>query len=206
MANIYCYSLDRGTSVSDSISVDVKVCRPSAGQDVVAPLAHLESITLDLSFADIETVNSLAWDALRAVVDSTHMRCLCISYSRPQDKAFEVTKKILCSVLRRTQLTWALGSGKLQFGGFSSDPATSADILFIPTEHTIDGTTITLDIAEQAEWLLLPVRRPYTGGATRETYLRRLVAARMGGVSTGTDSGSASPTADSAQVTAVVQT
>ncbi|EKM48980.1 uncharacterized protein PHACADRAFT_265929, partial [Phanerochaete carnosa HHB-10118-sp] len=71
---------------------------------------------------------------------------------RSQD--FAVPRRILCSVLRHTQLTWVLESGKLQFTNFHSDLITSADVLFVPMELAVDGTTITLDVAEQFEWLL----------------------------------------------------
>ncbi|EKM52871.1 uncharacterized protein PHACADRAFT_198919 [Phanerochaete carnosa HHB-10118-sp] len=192
VASIRCYSLDQGESASDYVSADVNAGRPNAGQDAgtPTPLAHVESITLQLSFANAETVDTLAWEALRAVVDSPHMRRIRIRYSS----------------------TWALDADKLQFWGYNCDPVTSADILSVPAEHTIDGTTIALDTTEQAEWLLRPVRprpvRPRSGSesVTREKYLRQLVAARVRGVSTDTSSGTAPPTTDSTQHTVLEQT
>ncbi|EKM52870.1 uncharacterized protein PHACADRAFT_261539 [Phanerochaete carnosa HHB-10118-sp] len=207
-ARISGHSYNQDVSMGDSFGADIKVFRPSADQDAGSPLAHVESIALTLSFADVEAVDMLDWDALRAVIDSPHMHYLRIHYFEQQNKDFEAAKRILCSVLRRTQLTWALESGKLQFGQFFGDPATSADISSVPAEHTIDGTTITLDIAEQAEWLLHPVRRSfnYLDNITREEYLRRLVAARVSGTSADTGSEVAPPTAGNTQNTALEQT
>ncbi|EKM52874.1 uncharacterized protein PHACADRAFT_198923 [Phanerochaete carnosa HHB-10118-sp] len=182
-AHISCRSYGPYMYTGDCVQADVKVYRPSAGQDAGSSLAHVVSITLTLSFVDVEAMDTIDWDALRAVVDSPHMHYLRINHLWSRSKSFEVAKRILCSVLRRTHLTWALESGKLQFNRHNSDPATSADISSVPAKHTIDGTTITLDIAEQAEWLLLPVRQPlYPGDATREEYLQQLVVTRASGV------------------------
>ncbi|EKM53731.1 uncharacterized protein PHACADRAFT_260229, partial [Phanerochaete carnosa HHB-10118-sp] len=191
----------------NSINVDIKVCRPNADQGAGSPLAHIESITLRLSSSDLEVANTLPWDGLRPVVDSPHMHRLCIADGMLPHQSYEATKRILCSVLRRTQLTWALESRKLQFSNFDHS-ITSEDILSVPTEHTIDGTTITLDIAEQAEWLL-PASRPGLSDidATRNQYLRRLVATRTSRASivTDTSSGIARSTADSTQHTVALE-
>ncbi|EKM51196.1 uncharacterized protein PHACADRAFT_263208 [Phanerochaete carnosa HHB-10118-sp] len=191
----YC-SFDQCDSLGDHVCADVKVWRLSVGAGL--PLTAVESITLQLSFADIKAVNTLTWNALRAVVDSPHMHFLRINHFLPHGAAFKVTKRILCSVLRRTQLTWALDSGKLQFWSFYSDSVTSADILSVPTAHTISGTTTTLDITEQAEWLL-SLANPYSVGTTREKYLRQLIVVRAG------SSGTAPPAVDGTQHTAVEQ-
>ncbi|EKM49001.1 uncharacterized protein PHACADRAFT_132023 [Phanerochaete carnosa HHB-10118-sp] len=197
---IECRPLGQGVSINDSINIDVKVCRPSVDRGAESPFAHISSIALGLSFADVEAVDTFNWDVLRVVVDSPHMRCLRINYFVSHGGV----KRILCSVLRRTQLTWALESGKLQFGyRYGDGSVTSADILSVPTEHTVDDTTITLDIAEQAEWLLYPVLRRYPGRTTREEYVRQLVAERTSRVSKDTGSEIVPSTADSTPYTAV---
>ncbi|EKM51808.1 uncharacterized protein PHACADRAFT_262152 [Phanerochaete carnosa HHB-10118-sp] len=70
-------------------------------------------------------MESLPWEAFRDVVDPPHMLSLRIESSGRQGEVYEAAKRILCSVLHRTQLTWALESGKLQFGP-SYKPITSA--------------------------------------------------------------------------------
>ncbi|EKM52872.1 uncharacterized protein PHACADRAFT_198921 [Phanerochaete carnosa HHB-10118-sp] len=202
-ATIYCSSPGQGQSEGDDVRIDVRVRRPSTGQDAGSLLAHVEEIALNLSFADVETVDTLPWDALQAIVDSPHMRRLLITcYTLPSlMQARKTSKRILCSVLRRTQLAWALESGKLQFQTFKPNPFTSEDILSIPTGHTIDGTTIALDITEQAEWLLHS-DNPYDPRNSRKEYLRQLVAARAGRESTDTVPETAPSTADGPQNTA----
>ncbi|EKM48655.1 uncharacterized protein PHACADRAFT_202555 [Phanerochaete carnosa HHB-10118-sp] len=193
-------SASQGHSERNSVWAEVKVCRSSAGQAVGSALANIEGITLKLLFNDIEVAETLAWDALRAIVDSPHMHPLCIDHIGPVDRDFEAAKRILCSVLRRTQLTWALESGKLQFRDriSNADLATSEDILSVPTEQTIDDITVTLDIAEQAEWLLRLVHSRFEQN-TREHYLRKLVRTCTRDVSTNIASKTAPSTADSAQ-------
>ncbi|EKM48279.1 uncharacterized protein PHACADRAFT_203013 [Phanerochaete carnosa HHB-10118-sp] len=207
---IHCYSLSPGQPARRGIIAEVRFCRSSAGQDAGPTLAHIESIDLELRLGDVGVADTLPWDGLRAVVDSPHMRRLCIKYNGPGNECFEGAKKVLCSVLRRSQLTWALESGKLQFerNYRPENSVTREDILSVPTKHTIDGTTITLDIAEQAEWLLRPVhaRSGYEANGSREHYLRELVTNRPSGPSTDAASGTAPPTADGAQDTAVEQT
>ncbi|EKM50246.1 uncharacterized protein PHACADRAFT_201086 [Phanerochaete carnosa HHB-10118-sp] len=186
--SIGCASFGPGRySVCNYIYIQVKVCRLSASQGASPPLAHVESITLDLSYNDAEVVHTLPLDALRDVINSPYARSLCINFAEPGYEGFKVMKGILCSVLRRMQLTWALESGKLRFWDRyrDRDPITSADILSASKEHTIDGTMITLDINEQAEWLLRPVRFPIHE-FTKEQYLRKLVRTRTGGVFTDT--------------------
>ncbi|EKM52876.1 uncharacterized protein PHACADRAFT_261541 [Phanerochaete carnosa HHB-10118-sp] len=201
------HSCNQDGSMGDYLRAKIEVCRPSVGQDAGSPFAHVESIALQLSFEDVEAVDALDWDAFRAVVDSPPMHYLRIHYFQQRNKDFQTAKRILCSVLRRTQLTWALESDKLQFGCHLSDPTTSADISSVPAEHTIDDTTITLDIAEQAEWLLRPVRPPFLAdGTTREEYLRQLVAARASGAPADSGSDVAPPTAGNTQHTALEQT
>ncbi|EKM48732.1 uncharacterized protein PHACADRAFT_266182 [Phanerochaete carnosa HHB-10118-sp] len=209
MLIISSHSYDQDGFKGDYFAAAIKVCRPSAaGQDAGPPLAYVESISLQLSFENVEAMDTLDWDALRAVVDSPHMHYLRIRYFQQRNKDFETAKRVLCSVLRRTQLTWALESGKLQFGRLTGDPVTSADILSVPAEHIIDGiTTITLDIAEQADWLLYPVQRRHLArDTTREEYLRQLVAARASGASANLGSEVAPPIAGSTQHTALEQT
>ncbi|EKM48540.1 uncharacterized protein PHACADRAFT_202689 [Phanerochaete carnosa HHB-10118-sp] len=211
--HIHCSSLSPGQSVPnyDHSFAEICVFRPSAGQDAGPPLVHVESIDLDLQLGDVEAVDTLPWGGLQPVVDSPHMRCLSFSHYGLGGANFEVSKRMLCSVLRRSQLTWALESGKLQFKnycpGLTENPVTRADILSVTTEHTIDGTTIALDIAEQAEWLLRPVHSRFKADAdtTKEHYLRKLVTNRTSGVSTDAVSGTALSTADSVQDTAVEQ-
>ncbi|EKM48118.1 uncharacterized protein PHACADRAFT_109377 [Phanerochaete carnosa HHB-10118-sp] len=207
---IHCYSLSPGQPAGPDIIAEVRFCRSSAGQDAGPTLAHIESIDLELLLGDVGVADTLPWDGLRPVIDSPHMRRLCIKYYAPENGCFEGAKKVLCSVLRRSQLTWALESGKLQFERHfrPENSVTREDILSVPTKHTIDGTTITLDIAEQAEWLLRPVhaRSEEHTTETREHYLRELVTNRPSGPSTDAASGTAPPTADGAQDTAVEQT
>ncbi|EKM52845.1 uncharacterized protein PHACADRAFT_261499 [Phanerochaete carnosa HHB-10118-sp] len=174
-ATIDCFSPAQGDSAGNSIEAEVEVRRPSASRDAEAPVAYIEKVTLRLSFTDAEVVDLLPWDVLRTVIDSPLLHCLRIeSRWRQDDEGYETTRRILCSVLCRTQLPWALESGKLQFGHHHPDKSvTSADILSVPTEHTVDDTTITLDAAEQAEYLL---RIFHPDG--REKYLRELASAR----------------------------
>ncbi|EKM48066.1 uncharacterized protein PHACADRAFT_203293, partial [Phanerochaete carnosa HHB-10118-sp] len=207
---IHCSSSSPGQPARHVIVATVRFCQSSVGQDAGPPLAHIESIDLDLQLGDVGVADTLPWDGLQAVLDSPHMRRLRIAYDRLGNTKFEVTKRILCSVLRRSQLIWALESDILQFKTRYSVErfVTSADILSVPTEHTVDGTTITLDIAEQAEWLLRPVhaRSGREANGSREHYLRELVTNRPSGASTDAASGTAPPTADGAQDTAVEQT
>ncbi|EKM49086.1 uncharacterized protein PHACADRAFT_202029 [Phanerochaete carnosa HHB-10118-sp] len=137
----------------NTLDLIVRVCRSSVGQDAGSLFVHIDSIALELQFIDVEVANNLAWDGLRPVIDSPHMRCLCIVHGGPEYHDFVVAKRILCSVLHCAQLTWALESGKLQFGSrwYTENYVTSADILLVPTEHTIDGIMITLNITKQAE-------------------------------------------------------
>lgn len=178
-------SQDSG-SVHDYITAEIKVYRPSASPGAAwSPLAYIESISLWTSFADVDATESIPFDALRAVVDSPLIRHLRFETWDSESQEYKTMKSILCSVLRRTQLTWALESGKLQFRS-SIYPVTSTDILSVPAEHTIDGTTITLDITEQAKWLLCGClsRDPWKPPVpAREKYLRKLIAARASGAS-----------------------
>ncbi|EKM48954.1 uncharacterized protein PHACADRAFT_202190 [Phanerochaete carnosa HHB-10118-sp] len=196
-------------SIPNIIGASVRVCRSSVGQDAGSLFAHIDSIALELQFIDVEVANNLAWDGLRPVIDSPHMRCLRIVHGGPEYHDFVVAKRILCSVLRRAQLTWALESGKLQFGSrwYAENYVTSADILLVPTEHTIDGIMITLDITKQAEWLLRPVHSRFEKERkeTREHYLQKLVMNRTSGVSMDAVPAIIPSTADSAQGSVVGQ-
>lgn len=70
----------------------------------------------------------------------------------------EGMKKILCAVLPRTQLSWAVESRRLAFQrertGAEYDSPASEQIRSVRAEHTADGARVTLGVPEQAEWLL----------------------------------------------------
>lgn len=192
---IRCTLLAQESDTCDYVDAVIKVCRPKSDPGRRSPLAYIERITLVLLFADIDVIEYLPLDAFQAVLNSPHLHYLRLAARTRVGQDYETMKMILCSVLRRTQLTWALESHKLQFGDYyrfmHNDIVTSADILSVPTEHTIDDTTITLNTAEQAEWLL---RGPHQ--SKKVEYLRELVAARTGGASTKTSPGVAPSTAE----------
>ncbi|EKM49320.1 uncharacterized protein PHACADRAFT_201783 [Phanerochaete carnosa HHB-10118-sp] len=65
MTMIKCsLSIDDGYSAYYSILAEVKVCRPSAGQNAGPPLVHIESIILAILFSNKEALDALTWDAL----------------------------------------------------------------------------------------------------------------------------------------------
>ena len=85
-------------------------------------------------------------------------------------------KVVLCVVLRRTQLTWALDSHRLKFerrlDNDERHVLSSEQILSVAVEHTIDDQHLTLTVPEQAEWLL------HSTTAAKDAYLRQLPAQR----------------------------
>ncbi|EKM52863.1 uncharacterized protein PHACADRAFT_126976 [Phanerochaete carnosa HHB-10118-sp] len=180
---IRCTLLAQESDVCDYVDAVIKICRPKSGPGILSPLAYIERITLVLSIADVDATGSPPFEAFQGVVDSPHLRYLRLAARTRRGQDYETMKNILCSVLRRTQLTWALESHKLQFGDYyrfkHNDIVTSADILAAPAEHTINDTTITLDTAEQAEWLLRSSHQN-----KKAEYLRELVTARASEAST----------------------
>lgn len=119
--------------------------------------ASVERLVLFFSFASEDAVESIKFDALRAIVDSPQF-CKLVFQSDDGSKSsneYKTLKTILRSVLDRKQLTWALDSRKLQFQtGWKGDIVPSSDIISVPTEHILGDVTITLDTSQQAEWLL----------------------------------------------------
>ncbi|EKM52559.1 uncharacterized protein PHACADRAFT_261062 [Phanerochaete carnosa HHB-10118-sp] len=201
-AIIYCSSPVQDGPMSDYVKAYVQVRRLNASPGVPLPPAYIESIALALSSTGVHDVESFPWDVLQPAIDLPLVRHL--RFEGLDGQEYEAMKKILCSVLRRSQLTWALDSGKLQFITFDSNPVTSADVLSVPTEHTVDGIAITLNTAEQAEWLLHPVSHPLL--ATRKEYLRKVVAERASMLaSADTSSGTAPSTAGGVRDAAVGQ-
>ena len=98
-------------------------------------------------------------------------------WARPSNQSdLNGIKKILCAVLRRTQLSWALDSRRLEFiqrfDSKRSSVLSSASILSRPAEHIVGDKPVTLDVPEQAEWLL------HFQPKNRNAYLRQLVAQR----------------------------
>ena len=158
-------------------------------------LAFVERIDLWFSFAAEDAVESITFSALQAIVDSPQFSQLVLLYSDDPkcSNEHETLKMILCSVLGRKQLTWALESHKLQFWGpGKGEIITSSDILSVPTEYTLNDAAIHLDIVQQAEWLLC-----FTPDQ-REDYLRDLVTAQTDrGSSSHVDHGTCSPSCSS---------
>ena len=146
--------------------------------------AFAETLSLAFSLAATDDLESLDLDVLQAiVVDSPRLSRLVIDCESSEPNHYKTFSAILCSVLQRKQLVWALESRKLQFWGpWREDNygiITSADILSVPTEHADDEITITLSFAQQVEWILC------FGPDEREVYLQKLTAARIdGGAST----------------------
>lgn len=163
-AIVYCSSPAQDGPMTDYVKAYIRVRRLSATPGAPPPSAYIESITLALSSVGVHDVESFSWDILQAAVDLplvSHLR-----FEGLDGREYEDMKKILCSVLPPSQLTWALESGKLQFMTFDADPVTSADVLSVSTKH----------VAEQAEWLLHPVNHSLL--ATRKECLPKLVTAR----------------------------
>ncbi|EKM49314.1 uncharacterized protein PHACADRAFT_201797 [Phanerochaete carnosa HHB-10118-sp] len=159
---------DRNGNMFDVVSIGCASFGPGASP----PPAHVESITLDLSYNDAEVAHILPLDALQDVINSPYARFLCIDSAEPGYEGFEVTKRILCSVLHCTQLTWALESGKLRFWDryHDCDPITSADILSVSKEHTINGTTITLDMMNKLSGYYAQFAFPFMNSQRSNTY------------------------------------
>ncbi|GJE95584.1 hypothetical protein PsYK624_117700 [Phanerochaete sordida] len=134
---------------------------------------------LDIWFSDPDIeVESLPWDALEPLLDPAHAKFLCFTVA--PGGQYHSVKRLMCAVLRRTRLAWALNRGLLHFCKHRHPdrrPLSSlscADINVVPAEHAVDGHALTLDTEEQAEWLLRIFQ-----GSGRDAYLRELVAARM---------------------------
>ncbi|EKM59950.1 uncharacterized protein PHACADRAFT_206168 [Phanerochaete carnosa HHB-10118-sp] len=174
----------RGTYIFASICVR----HASASQSVGPPSAFIDSIYLLFLFPDAQAIESLRFDAFHSIVDAPLFDCLRFQSETLDGPEFENLKAILCSVLQGTQLDWALKSHKLKFefpGPQGLRVLNSQDILSLQvnSEHTIDDATITLDAAEQVEWIIRD------GQGKGDEYLEELVAARARGPSAGASSG-----------------
>lgn len=174
-----------------------RTCRPYATTTDPQPQhALVERMGLKLSFAAEDAVESIKLGALQAV-DSPQFSKLILAYSDDSERSnkYKTVQTVLRSVLDRKRLMGALESRKLQFEGprrLEGEIVTSSDILSVPTEYTLGDVTITLDTAQQAEWLL-----HFTPDA-RDEYLQKLVAVQTGGGSSShTDLGTCSPSCSS---------
>ncbi|EKM53572.1 uncharacterized protein PHACADRAFT_125379 [Phanerochaete carnosa HHB-10118-sp] len=182
------------------IRVEVYVYRPSVSPGLASPPSRIKSITLRFCY-DIEDVESLPLDGLHSIVDRPLVESLCVACFFEEGPEYKTFKKIVRSVLGRTQLTWALNLRKLQFNHAYlnlDSTTTSGDILSVPIAHTVNGIPITLDTSEQAEWLL-------SDPGDREDYLQELLTARkstaVAGTSPGIESSVTGGTQDATQQT-----
>ena len=164
----------------DAMFATIYALRPdtTAGFRPTPAFVVNHGIDLWFSFAAEDAVESLKFDGLQAIVESPRFCKLVIASDDSEGNQYKTFKRILHSVLERKKLTWALDSHKLQFDGSGKDEIIrSADILSVPTEDTDGDITITLNIAQQAEWLLRFTQHK------RSAYLRALAYERGGGES-----------------------
>lgn len=160
--------------------VHILVGRRDASQQPTEPAepAYIRRIVLTGSFPGLYTTGPTSLDALHsenaAAVQRLEELVVRARVGNWDDQVG--MKTILCAVLRRSQLSWALDSRRLVFVGHLDkkprDYLFSKEILSVRAEHVIDDKHLTLDIPEQAEWLLR-----FTFGR-RKAYLRQLVAQR----------------------------
>ncbi|EKM59955.1 uncharacterized protein PHACADRAFT_206170 [Phanerochaete carnosa HHB-10118-sp] len=170
------------------IDAYIGVRQENAGQGVGPPSAFIDRIYLCLSFSDAQAIESLRFDDLQTIVDAPLFDGLRFPSDTLDGPRCKTLKAILRSVLQGTQLDWALKSDKLKFrfpGPQGGRVLNSQDIrsLQASLEHTIDDVTITLDAAEQVEWIIRD------GQGKGDEYLEELVAARARGPSADASSG-----------------
>lgn len=139
----------------DRVVARVHARQPRGGIGSQPSSAFVESIRLWLSFAADNSVESLTFGTLQPIVESAQFSEFVVQCDDSEGTEYQTFKRILHSVLERKQLAWALKTRKLQFWGpRKGGRVTSADILSVPTEHADGDIIITLDTAQQAEWLL----------------------------------------------------
>ncbi|EKM48680.1 uncharacterized protein PHACADRAFT_266209 [Phanerochaete carnosa HHB-10118-sp] len=167
---------------------DIGVRQASAGQGAGPPSAFIDHIDLWLSLPEAQADDFPRFDTFHSIVDAPLFDCLRFKSDMLDCPECETLKAILRSVLEGTQLDWALKSDKLEFEfpypqGFRVLSSQSILSLQVNLEHTIDDATITLDAAEQVEWIIRD------GQGKGDEYLEELVAARTSGPSAGASSG-----------------
>lgn len=128
---------------------------------------HIEWIRLYMSFTSEDELESLSFESLRSNSDHPLFTRLTVACRDPDGPEYRTFKSILRSALQRKQLSWALESDLLWFHREGTSAViSSSDILSMPTEMTIDDDLVSLDVEEQADWLL------YRDSETRDEYLR----------------------------------
>ena len=138
--------------------------------------AHVEKITFLCGFVDPEAVEELPWDGLQPITALPLFRMLCFQarMRQAEEQRYACMHRVLCAMLRRARLTWALSPARIEFRySWADEPAvTCEDILTLPKSHVVSNTHIVLEVHEQAEWLLRGLDE------TRRTYLQNLLYAR----------------------------
>ncbi|EKM59956.1 uncharacterized protein PHACADRAFT_115323, partial [Phanerochaete carnosa HHB-10118-sp] len=182
--NIQVANVTLAPSMDDTISrlgiyiyADIGVPQMTAGQGVGPPSAVIDYIYPQLSLTDAQAMESLHFDAFRTIVDAPLFDRLHFQSDTLDSLECDAFKAILRSVLQGTQLDWALKSDKLKFEfpdpqGFRVLNSQGILSLQASSEHTIDDVTITLDAAEQVEWIIRD------GQGESDEYLGELVDKR----------------------------
>lgn len=156
---------------------------------------YIWSIDPTGSFPGLHTAGTTSLDELANNAAVSRLEEVEI-WARQNNKTdSEGMKAVLCAVLHRTQLTWALDSHRLKFeqrlDNDERHVLSSEQILSMAVEHTIDDHHLVLTVPEQVEWLLHPTT------AAKDAYLRQLPAQRASAItSVGADTGGAGPSAD----------
>ncbi|GJE95624.1 hypothetical protein PsYK624_118100 [Phanerochaete sordida] len=171
----------------DYVYIAIDVRRPNTHVGQATLPAYVESLALELSFADTAVVDALPWDGLRAIVTAPGLVSLRLKGYGPHDQDYATFKGVVSTILARTQLSWALDARKLQLQ-LSDEVITSANILATPSKHVVDGADIVLEIAEQVDWLLC------ISPNSRREYLQKVAAARAAKVVVGSAASSSDST------------
>ncbi|GJE99982.1 hypothetical protein PsYK624_162590 [Phanerochaete sordida] len=165
---------DADGSITDDLRVAVNICSPEDTQPHAAPSpAYVEKIVITSRAVDPSAATSVPWDVLNPIIVHPLFHTLRFEADRRDEAEYTTMRRILVTVLRGTHLHRALDSGKLRFGlvDDADEAAISrAEILAVPDTHTVYSTTLTLDVDQQAQWLLCD------GTYSRNEYLQMLRA------------------------------
>lgn len=122
--------------------------------NMVSHPAHVEKLVLTCRLL---ASNSLDCHALEGIIDLPFFHTLRFEANRCDKAEYSSMRHLLSDVLRRVYFERALGFGKLQFGfvdDSEEDVISTAEIRAASATHTVYNTELTLDVEQQAEWLL----------------------------------------------------
>lgn len=149
-----------------TIECNVAMVYPATAVAGPPPAAAVTKVCQTFELLDrskaADTLASLAWGELRAIVELPSLQTLAIECFAQQDRTYDhgyhCATAILAAVLQGNGLARALGSGKLAFvnvdGTEGERALTAADIATAPAELIVGATSVVLSVEEPALWLM----------------------------------------------------